>query len=95
MSAPFHPYTAALMQAVPKPLQRRTPGRAARDPAPVSVRTGQGCAYAGRCARKIGAICDASRPPWRETGQGLRIRCHLSLEELNANDTTEALQGAV
>ena len=41
-----------------------------------------GCAYAGRCAWQIGDICESERPPWRETPEGLRIRCHHSLGEL-------------
>lgn len=79
-SAPFHPYTHSLLEAVPTPLKpspHRGPARDAIATPPVS-----GCAYAGRCAWQIGDVCERERPPWRETEQGLRIRCHHSLEEL-------------
>ena len=79
-SPPFHPYTHALLQSVPRALQR---------PLPISSRqTGptptdpNGCAYAARCAWKVGAICDTTRPPWQEMPGGLRLRCHLPLSEL-------------
>ncbi|MEP9386377.1 ABC transporter ATP-binding protein [Mesorhizobium sp. KR9-304] len=79
-AAPFHPYTHSLLEAVPTPLKpspHRGPGRdAAKAP------SAAGCAYAGRCAWQIGDICESERPPWRETDEGLRIRCHHSLDEL-------------
>ena len=84
-SAPFHPYTHSLLEAVPTPLKpspRREPGREAGKPPSAA-----GCAYAGRCAWRIGAICDSERPPWRETGEGLLIRCHHSLDELTRRAT--------
>ena len=35
-----------------------------------------------------GAICAEEDPPWRETGDGHRIYCHIPLEEL---ETVEAV----
>jgi peptide/nickel transport system ATP-binding protein len=82
--APMHPYTHALLMAVPSgqaalaglpaPLERAGPR-----PAP-----GAGCPYAGRCAWQIGEICEREPPPWHEAGNGNRIRCHHSLAELEA-----------
>jgi peptide/nickel transport system ATP-binding protein len=77
---PYHPYTHALLQAVPRPLQRPLPP-ASRPPGLASTGAA-GCAYAARCAWKAGAICDTARPPWQETQQGLRLRCHLPLSDL-------------
>jgi len=77
---PHHPYTHALLQSVPRPLQRPLP--VATRPAGPASASGVGCAYAARCAWKAGAICDTTRPPWQETPQGLRLRCHLPLPEL-------------
>ena len=84
-SAPFHPYTHTLLEAVPTPLKpspHRGPARDTANAPPAS-----GCAYAGRCAWQIGEVCEKERPPWRETAEGLRIRCHHSLEELTRRAT--------
>jgi peptide/nickel transport system ATP-binding protein len=76
---PFHPYTQSLLAAVPVPLRRRQPTR--QKPG-VAAEGGAGCAYAGRCAAEIPGVCRAAPPPWRQTPDGLAIRCHHSLEEL-------------
>src|SRR5690606_27333024 len=75
---PFHPYTHSLLEAVPTPLKPSPHIGEARDTA--AAPPSSGCAYAGRCEWQIGSICEAQRPPWRETEDGLRIRCHHSLE---------------
>ena len=79
-SAPFHPYTHSLLEAVPTPLRARPHRGGQRDAA--KAPSSKGCAYAGRCPWQIGDVCESARPPWRETPEGLRIRCHHSLEEL-------------
>jgi peptide/nickel transport system ATP-binding protein len=94
MSPPFHPYTHALLQAVPKPLRRTLSVRARRDPVPPASADVRGCAYAARFRWKVGPICDRERPPWREAGPGQRIRCHLSLETLTEHADSVAQQGA-
>lgn len=70
---PYHPYTYALLSAVPDtdraqsmaPVQRPTdPWRAARASAarPPAVH-GPACPYADRYLWKIGAICEDEAPP--------------------------------
>ncbi len=81
-AAPFHPYTHSLLHAVPVPLQppdTRSGAAKAGEP----KRGGTGCVYAGRCPWQIGAVCESERPPWRESA-GVGLRCHLSIEQLNA-----------
>jgi peptide/nickel transport system ATP-binding protein len=79
---PFHPYTHSLLHAVPVPLQ--APDTSSTTPkAGEPKRGGAGCVYAGRCPWQAGAICETERPPWREA-DGIRLRCHLTLDELNA-----------
>ena len=51
-AAPFHPYTHALLEAVPAPRKRRRPAAGRRADTSASQ---AGCAYAGRCAWQIGA----------------------------------------
>jgi peptide/nickel transport system ATP-binding protein len=82
--APMHPYTHALLMAAPSgPAAAARPAEVAEPvrPGPASV---LGCPYAGRCAWQAGAICEREPPPWHEPGSGNRIRCHLSLSELEA-----------
>ena len=84
-AAPFHPYTHALLRAVPKPLVRLADrARMASAPVGVSPPPGRGCAYAGRCGWKPGPLCDTTMPPWQTAPGGLRIRCHLTPEALSA-----------
>ncbi len=78
-SAPYHPYTHALLEAVPAALKSRRPRR--RHPSGVTAGR-SGCVYAGRCAWQIGPVCESEAPPWRETPEGLAIRCHHSLAKL-------------
>jgi peptide/nickel transport system ATP-binding protein len=88
---PYHPYTYSLLHAVPVPLQR--PEKPARIAAPAQpARSRAGCVYAGRCPWQAGAICETERPPWRDTPGGLRLRCHLTLDELNARAGETAAQ---
>ena len=85
-SAPFHPYTHALLQAVPKPLVRLADrARTASAPVGVPPAPGRGCAYAGRCGWKPDKVlCNTTIPPWQAAPGGLRIRCHLTPEALSA-----------
>jgi peptide/nickel transport system ATP-binding protein len=85
-SPPYNPYTHSLLMAVPsidaaKSPQRGTRGRARRARPPA---TGGACAFAGRCPWQPGPVCHDVDPPWRVTGTGLAIRCHLPLPELTA-----------
>jgi peptide/nickel transport system ATP-binding protein len=41
-----------------------------------------GCVYAGRCPWQVGTICETERPPWQDSGGGVRLRCHIPPEEL-------------
>jgi peptide/nickel transport system ATP-binding protein len=79
---PWHPYTEALIAAIPKPdPSQKTP--------PVLLTEGEalparGCRFAGRCPRKLGAVCEQEAPPWQDEGDAHFIRCHIPLSELRA-----------
>lgn len=75
--APTHPYTAALLAAVPRLLGQpagRLPAIAGYPPRPGEV--GEGCAFAPRCSR-VTAECRAVRPAL-QTGAlaGTAVACH-------------------
>jgi peptide/nickel transport system ATP-binding protein len=80
---PYHPYTEALLSAVPlpDPSASQAPIRLEGEiPSPLDPPSG--CRFAGRCPRKVGAICDTEPPPAREAGDGHLIFCHIPLDEL-------------
>ena len=85
LNIPSHPYTEALLSAVPvpdpdaQPTRIRLPGTV-----PTLRKRFQGCFFAGRCPRKIGPICDEASPPAR-TGthsESHIIYCHIPIAEL-------------
>jgi peptide/nickel transport system ATP-binding protein len=75
---PFHPYTAALLAAVPRP------DPDAPDPAiiltgamPSPLEVPPGCPFASRCPWRIEGLCETTPPPLRTPACGHRIACHL------------------
>jgi peptide/nickel transport system ATP-binding protein len=81
--APSHPYTEALVSAIPTPNPSVKQGHIRLDgEIPSAAHIPSGCRFHTRCPRKIGAICEQQEPPWQDSGDGHRIRCHIPLEEL-------------
>ncbi|MGD0611248.1 MAG: ABC transporter ATP-binding protein [Anaerolineales bacterium] len=82
---PNHPYTTALLAAVPrpdpdlKPSHIRLSGRV-----PSAVNPPSGCRFNTRCPFKIGEICEQEEPPRRDMGKGHLIFCHYTPEQLTA-----------
>ncbi|HUV91073.1 MAG TPA: dipeptide ABC transporter ATP-binding protein [Anaerolineae bacterium] len=80
---PYHPYTEALLSAVPIPDPRvvqkhvRLSGTV-----PSALNPPDGCRFHTRCPRKLGPICETEPPPWQQDGPDHRIFCHIPLEEL-------------
>ena len=84
---PSHPYTEALLSAIPNPdptVQQKRIRLEGEVPATVP----QGCPFHTRCPRKLGAICEVEAPPYRDAGDGHFIRCHIPVEELAALQQT-------
>ncbi|WP_406857878.1 ABC transporter ATP-binding protein [Alsobacter sp. KACC 23698] len=82
-SPPCHPYTEALLAAVPVPdptVKQKHVRLEGEPPSPINVPAG--CRFAARCPRKIGDICDTTPPPDRDAGGGHLIACHIPIEEL-------------
>jgi peptide/nickel transport system ATP-binding protein len=80
---PNHPYTTALLAAVPRP-DPDAPQSKVRlsGHVPSAVNPPSGCKFNTRCPFKIGSICEQEEPPKRDMGDGHLIYCHLSPEEL-------------
>lgn len=82
-SPPYHPYTAALLAAVPRPdphLERA--GFRLEGPVPSAIDPPAGCRFHTRCPLKLGEICVSQPPPRRDMGEGHHIYCHLPLDRL-------------
>ena len=75
---PLHPYSQALMQAVPEPDPRREKGRigtALTGELPSVLSPPPGCVFASRCPRAAD-LCHTTRPELREVGPGRQAACH-------------------
>jgi oligopeptide/dipeptide ABC transporter ATP-binding protein len=78
---PLHPYTQALMAAIPTIGDGRTsifdqPARLLQGELPSPIDRPRGCRFASRCPRRF-ARCDEAEPALREVGPGHRVACHL------------------
>ena len=78
---PYHPYTELLLSSVPLIGRARRAPAAPATGAPAAL---EGCKFAARCARKLGAVCDTLAPPVQQAGPGHSIRCHIPPSELAA-----------
>ena len=89
---PYHPYTEALLSAVPIPdpeaeqAEIRLSGNV-----PSALNPPSGCRFHTRCPRREmlpenGVICQQQKPPWRQNGKGHRIFCHIPIEDLQKVD---------
>ncbi|RVX41945.1 peptide/nickel transport system ATP-binding protein [Nonomuraea polychroma] len=81
---PLHPYTAALLSAVPEPdpaVERRRSRVALSGEVPSPLSPPSGCPFHTRCAvRAAREICRTERPVAREVAPGRWSACHFSEE---------------
>ncbi len=81
---PHHPYTEALLSAVPVPdPEQRSRRIILEGTLPSAIDLPAGCPFASRCPRKVGEICDTTPPPEQNLADGHRIACHIPAEELS------------
>jgi peptide/nickel transport system ATP-binding protein len=82
---PYHPYTEALLSAVPIADTRVTRKRIVLDgDIPSAMNPPPGCPFQTRCrwkARVPGNLCETLMPPVQHLPSGHQIKCHLSAEE--------------
>ncbi len=89
---PYHPYTEALLSAVPIPdptVQQKHIRLEGSVPSAISPPSG--CRFHTRCPRKKllpenGKVCEEKIPEWQTTPEGHRIFCHIPLETLREFD---------
>ncbi len=89
---PYHPYTEALLSAVPIPdPSAKQKHIRLEGSVPSAINPPSGCRFHTRCPRRQllpdgGKICKTDIPPWREIGEGHRIFCHIPTETLRTFD---------
>ncbi|MBC2706079.1 ABC transporter ATP-binding protein [Desulfobacula sp.] len=81
---PYHPYTEALLSAVPIADPEITKRRIVLEGnLPSAINPPKGCPFCTRCHRKIGDICDNEPPQDQVVSDRHVIKCHIPIEELS------------
>jgi peptide/nickel transport system ATP-binding protein len=83
LEPPYHPYTEALLAAIPLPdpvLANRHHTAIKSDV--TTARADVGCPFHPRCSRKLGPICETVTPPVVAAAPGHSIVCHIPLRDL-------------
>ena len=80
---PYHPYTEALLSAVPIADPEVTKREIVLEGnLPSAIKPPKGCPFCTRCHRRIGEICDNELPPEQVVADRHVIKCHIPLEVL-------------
>ncbi len=96
---PYHPYTEALLSAVPIPdPSAKQKHIRLEGSVPSAINPPSGCRFHTRCPRRQllpdgGKICETDIPTWREVGKGHRIFCHIPTETLRTFDPVITVVG--
>ncbi len=80
---PYHPYTEALLSAVPiadPDIEKRE--IVLEGDLPSALDPPMGCPFVTRCPRKLGEICEQERPLMQSLSREHAIACHIPIEEL-------------
>ena len=81
-NGPHHPYTEALLSAVPTIDGEQRERIRLEGDIPSAANPPSGCVFHTRCPRKIGSICETQEPPLLEAEDAHHLRCHIPIEEL-------------
>jgi peptide/nickel transport system ATP-binding protein len=85
---PHHPYTEALLSAVPTIEGEERPRIKLEGEIPSAADPPTGCVFHTRCPRKWGPICETEDPPLAEVEPGHLMRCHIPVDELRRLQTS-------
>jgi peptide/nickel transport system ATP-binding protein len=88
-AVPHHPYTEALLSAVPTMEGEQRERAELEGEIPSAADPPSGCVFHTRCPRKVGAICEEVEPPLAEVEGEHFMRCHIPIEELRLLQGTE------
>jgi peptide/nickel transport system ATP-binding protein len=79
---PHHPYTEALLSAVPTLSGEERTRIRLEGEIPSAADPPSGCVFHTRCPRKLGEICEREEPPLAEVEPGHYLRCHIPIDDL-------------
>ena len=91
-SGPHHPYTEALLSAVPTIEGAERPRIKLQGEIPSAANPPSGCVFHTRCPRKLGEICETTEPPLAEAEPGHMMRCHIPIDDLRRMQSEEAVE---
>jgi peptide/nickel transport system ATP-binding protein len=89
-AGPHHPYTEALLSAVPTIDGDGRERIRLEGEIPSAASPPSGCVFHTRCPRKLGAICEEVEPPLVEVEPGHHMRCHIPVADLRRLQGKEA-----
>jgi peptide/nickel transport system ATP-binding protein len=84
---PNHPYTEALLSAVPNVDSEERVRILLGGEIPSPANPPSGCVFHTRCHRFIQGLCEVTEPPLIEVEPGHLMKCHIPLEELRRLQT--------
>jgi peptide/nickel transport system ATP-binding protein len=78
---PYHPYTEALLSAMPSLASQgqRAPS-VLEGPVPSVIAPPRGCPFVTRCPRQLGALCEEVPPPLQHVTATHVMACHIPIE---------------
>jgi peptide/nickel transport system ATP-binding protein len=85
---PHHPYTEALLSAVPTIEGEQRERIDLEGDIPSAADPPSGCVFHTRCPRFLGAICVEQEPPLAEVEPEHFMRCHIPIDELRELQAT-------
>lgn len=80
---PAHPYTQALLAALPRPENAGAPLTSLLGSVPANILDVTGCVFANRCPQAA-EICHDQRPSFADVGAGHTAACHFAGSEVPA-----------
>ena len=88
---PHHPYTEALLSAVPTIDGGGRERIRLEGEIPSAADPPSGCVFHTRCPRKVGPICEQEEPPLVVVERDHLMRCHIPIEELRRLQQKDAI----
>jgi len=81
-AGPHHPYTEALLSAIPNVDGAATARIRLEGEIPSTANPPSGCVFHTRCHRFIKNLCEVTEPPLIEVEPGHLMKCHIPVDEL-------------
>jgi peptide/nickel transport system ATP-binding protein len=89
-SGPHHPYTEALLSAVPSLDGQRAERIRLTGEIPSAANPPTGCVFHTRCPRRLASgICESVEPPLVEVEPGHLMSCHIPIDQLTTLQSQE------